>query len=218
MITGAHAILSSTSPDADRAFLRDVLGLPWLTFNIFTMPGLVLVTVMHTFPFVYLLASSALQSVDASYEEAAQILGASKLREGISIYYNLSTRGRNSWNGSNTAKLPRETQRHIQNARMGAQQAEFFDAQLQAVKFGRATGQALGSFTHWIFAALLTTFFPQMVAAFHPGYVFLFFCGMMVLQLVWVKWMVPETKLKAGDPLVLDGVFPITWERERALA
>ncbi len=58
----------------------------------------------------------------------------------------------------------------------------------------RATGQALGSFTHWIFAALLTTFFPSMVAAFAPGYVFLFFCGMMVLQLVWVRLMVPETK------------------------
>jgi len=58
----------------------------------------------------------------------------------------------------------------------------------------RAEGQALGSFTHWIFAALLTTFFPKMVAAFAPGYVFLFFCGMMVLQLVWVKLMVPETK------------------------
>jgi hypothetical protein len=28
--------------------------------------------------------------------------------------------------------------------------------------------------------------------------VFLFFCGMMVLQLVWVKLMVPETK---GVPL-----------------
>jgi hypothetical protein len=28
----------------------------------------------------------------------------------------------------------------------------------------------------------------------------------------------PETKLKAGDPLVLDGVSPITWERERAHA
>ena len=51
----------------------------------------------------------------------------------------------------------------------------------------RAEGQALGSFTHWIFAALLTTFFPKMVTAFAPGYVFLFFCGMMVLQLVWVK-------------------------------
>jgi len=62
----------------------------------------------------------------------------------------------------------------------------------------RAEGQALGSFTHWIFAALLTTFFPGMVAAFAPGYVFLFFCGMMMLQLLWVKLMVPETK---GVPL-----------------
>ena len=58
----------------------------------------------------------------------------------------------------------------------------------------RAEGQALGSFTHWMFAALLTTFFPKMVSAFAPGYVFLFFCGMMVVQLVWVKLMVPETK------------------------
>ena len=62
----------------------------------------------------------------------------------------------------------------------------------------RAEGQALGSFTHWIFAALLTTFFPKMVTAFAPGYVFAFFCGMMVLQLIWVKTMVPETK---GVPL-----------------
>jgi SP family arabinose:H+ symporter-like MFS transporter len=62
----------------------------------------------------------------------------------------------------------------------------------------RAEGQAFGSFTHWIFAALLTTFFPTMVTAFAPGYVFLFFCLMMVLQLLWVKTMVPETK---GVPL-----------------
>src|SRR5271165_3258021 len=58
----------------------------------------------------------------------------------------------------------------------------------------RAEGQTLGSFTHWIFAALLTTFFPRMVTAFPPGYVFSFFAGMMVVQLVWVKTMVPETK------------------------
>jgi MFS transporter, SP family, arabinose:H+ symporter len=62
----------------------------------------------------------------------------------------------------------------------------------------RAEGQALGSFTHWIFAALLTTFFPRMVAAFPGGYIFTFFAGMMVLQLIWVKTMVPETK---GVPL-----------------
>ena len=62
----------------------------------------------------------------------------------------------------------------------------------------RAEGQALGSFTHWIFAALLTTFFPKMVSAFPPGYVFSFFASMMVLQLIWVKTLVPETK---GVPL-----------------
>ncbi|MGH9494043.1 MAG: sugar porter family MFS transporter [Candidatus Sulfotelmatobacter sp.] len=62
----------------------------------------------------------------------------------------------------------------------------------------RAEGQTLGSSTHWIFAALLTTFFPKMVQAFPPGYVFLFFTFMMVLQLIWVKTMVPETK---GVPL-----------------
>ena len=58
----------------------------------------------------------------------------------------------------------------------------------------RAEGQALGSATHWVFAALLTTVFPLMMAALAPGVVFLLFCGMMVLQLVWVKFMVPETK------------------------
>jgi SP family arabinose:H+ symporter-like MFS transporter len=62
----------------------------------------------------------------------------------------------------------------------------------------RAEGQALGSFTHWCFAALLTTFFPKMVSEFPPGYVFSFFAFMMVLQLIWVKTMVPETK---GVPL-----------------
>ena len=41
MITGAHSIIYSKDPDADRAFLRDVLGLPnvdvgggWLIFGL----------------------------------------------------------------------------------------------------------------------------------------------------------------------------------------
>jgi MFS transporter, SP family, arabinose:H+ symporter len=62
----------------------------------------------------------------------------------------------------------------------------------------RAEGQTLGSFTHWIFAALLTTLFPKMVGVFPPGYIFAFFAGMMMLQLLWVRTMVPETK---GVPL-----------------
>jgi MFS transporter, SP family, arabinose:H+ symporter len=62
----------------------------------------------------------------------------------------------------------------------------------------RAEGQALGSFTHWIFAAALTTFFPKLVSVFPPGYVFAFFAGMMMLQLLWVKTRMVETK---GVPL-----------------
>jgi sugar porter (SP) family MFS transporter len=72
----------------------------------------------------------------------------------------------------------------------------------------RATGQALGSFTHWIFAAAIATVFPivagdekhhSMVS--NPGYIFAFFAGMMVLQLVWVKLMMPETKGLALEDL-----------------
>ena len=63
-----------------------------------------------------------------------------KLREGISIYYNLSTRARNGWNGMNTAQLPIETRRHIVNARLGAQEAAAFDAQLRASQYARDPG------------------------------------------------------------------------------
>jgi SP family arabinose:H+ symporter-like MFS transporter len=65
----------------------------------------------------------------------------------------------------------------------------------------RASGQALGSSTHWVFAALLTTFFPKMMEQFSASTVFLFFMVMMVLQLIWVKLMVPETKGVALEDL-----------------
>jgi iron(III) transport system permease protein len=83
----AIAFVNLFSPNSGliNVFIRDVLGLGSLTFNIFSMKGMVLVTVLHTFPFVFLLARSALQSVDASYEEAAQTLGASKLRTALTI-------------------------------------------------------------------------------------------------------------------------------------
>ena len=48
---------------------------------------------------------------------------AEKIREGVSIYYNLSVKGRNKWDGVNTAELPTETLRHIANTRRGAEKA-----------------------------------------------------------------------------------------------
>jgi hypothetical protein len=59
-------------------------------------------------------------------------LHALKVREGVSIYYNLSVKGRNKWDGQNAAELPVETQRHIRNARAGAQEARQLVASLKA--------------------------------------------------------------------------------------
>ena len=61
----------------------------------------------------------------------------------------------------------------------------------------RARGQALGSFTHWIMAAIISWTFP-MIAYWSGGHTFAFYTLMMVLQLVWVILLMPETK---GIPL-----------------
>jgi len=61
-----------------------------------------------------------------------QMQYAERLREGVSIYYNLSSRGRNLWNGRNTSSLPTQTRQHIQNTQIGALQAATLDAQVRA--------------------------------------------------------------------------------------
>lgn len=61
----------------------------------------------------------------------------------------------------------------------------------------RARGQALGSFTHWVFAALISWTFP-VIADISGGHTFAFYSSMMVLQLIWVLKVMPETK---GVPL-----------------
>jgi hypothetical protein len=57
---------------------------------------------------------------------------AEKLREGVSVYYNLSWKGRKVWDGVNTAKLPEATQRHIKNTAWGAQRASYLEEKLAA--------------------------------------------------------------------------------------
>lgn len=61
----------------------------------------------------------------------------------------------------------------------------------------RARGQALGSFTHWFMAALISWTFP-VIADASGGHAFAFYAAMMVLQLLWVIYVMPETK---GVPL-----------------
>jgi sugar porter (SP) family MFS transporter len=57
----------------------------------------------------------------------------------------------------------------------------------------RARGQALGSFTHWVWAAIVSWSFP-VVAEASGASAFGFFAAMMVLQFVLVWMFLPETK------------------------
>lgn len=58
----------------------------------------------------------------------------------------------------------------------------------------RAKGQSLGASTHWIYAALITLLMPNFLSSYEPHNIFGFFTLMMLLQLAFVIWMMPETK------------------------
>ena len=60
----------------------------------------------------------------------------------------------------------------------------------------RANGQAFGTGIHWIFAALITLVGPIVIDIYkeNPWPIFAFFAFMMLLQLVFVLFMMPETK------------------------
>ena len=58
----------------------------------------------------------------------------------------------------------------------------------------RAKGQALGSSTHWLMASIIAFSFPYMAEKIGPANSFLIFSLMMVVQLVFVLTIMPETK------------------------
>ncbi|MEL6357363.1 MAG: MFS transporter, partial [Bacteroidota bacterium] len=62
----------------------------------------------------------------------------------------------------------------------------------------RAWGNSWGCGTHWVFAALIAGIFPPVAATIGPAVVFTFFAICMVGQLLFVLFMMPETK---GVPL-----------------
>jgi sugar porter (SP) family MFS transporter len=65
----------------------------------------------------------------------------------------------------------------------------------------RSAGQAFGSSVHWLLAAIIPSMVPWLFGSIGAGNVFLIFAVMMVLQLLWVKFFVPETKGKSLEEL-----------------
>lgn len=68
----------------------------------------------------------------------------------------------------------------------------------------RSKGQSLGCGTHWVFAALITLIMPQVLSTFSPSDVFLFFTLAMFLQLLFVRFMMPETKGRTLEDVASD--------------
>ena len=58
----------------------------------------------------------------------------------------------------------------------------------------RAKGQSLGCGTHWVFAAMIALLMPYVLSIFEGHTIFAFFAFMMVLQLLFVVFLMPETK------------------------
>ncbi|MBZ4037467.1 sugar porter family MFS transporter [Flavobacterium sp. 17A] len=65
----------------------------------------------------------------------------------------------------------------------------------------RASGQAFGSSTHWVLAAIIPSAIPFLFSTIGAGVVFLIFTIMMVFQLIFVIFMMPETKGKSLEEL-----------------
>jgi MFS transporter, SP family, arabinose:H+ symporter len=65
----------------------------------------------------------------------------------------------------------------------------------------RAKGQTLGSLTHWVMAAVIAFVFPLLAERIGGGTTFLFFAIMMVLQLLFVWKLMPETKGKSLEQM-----------------
>lgn len=71
----------------------------------------------------------------------------------------------------------------------------------------RAAGQAFGASVHWVLAAVITLITPVFLDENHgllrhqPGYIFLFFLSMMVLQLLWAIKLMPETRGRALEEI-----------------
>ncbi|MDA9348147.1 sugar porter family MFS transporter [Polaribacter sp.] len=65
----------------------------------------------------------------------------------------------------------------------------------------RAKGQSFGSSTHWVLAAIIPSLVPVLFSTIGAGVVFMVFAIMMVFQLLFVIFMMPETKGQSLESL-----------------
>ena len=75
----AWVMLAGPNAGALNTLWRTVSGLDGAAVDIFTMPGLVFVVALYTFPYVYVMIGNTLALIASDVEEAAAMLGAGRL-------------------------------------------------------------------------------------------------------------------------------------------
>lgn len=84
---GAFAWTLLAGPNAGllNRFYRTITGTEDALFNIFTMPGLIFVMALYSFPYVFSMIANVCELISSDLEDAAVILGANKLQTARTI-------------------------------------------------------------------------------------------------------------------------------------
>ena len=84
---GAFAWVMLAGPNAGllNKMWRGVTGADEALLNIFSMPGLIFVVTLYTFPYVYIMIANTLALIASDLEEAASILGAGRLAVALTV-------------------------------------------------------------------------------------------------------------------------------------
>ena len=84
---GAFAWVMLAGPNAGllNRVWRGVTGAEDALVNIFSMPGLIFVVTIYTFPYVYIMIANTLALIASDLEEAASILGAGRLAVALTV-------------------------------------------------------------------------------------------------------------------------------------
>jgi len=86
----AWTLLAGPNAGALNKFYRALTGSEEALFNIFTMPGLIFVMVLYSFPFVFSMIANVCELISSDLEDAAEILGANKWRIAWTVTFPLA--------------------------------------------------------------------------------------------------------------------------------
>ncbi len=84
---GAFAWVMLAGPNAGllNKIYRSLTGADEPLVNVFSMPGLIFVVSIYTFPYVFIMIANTLELIASDLEEAASILGAGRLRVALTV-------------------------------------------------------------------------------------------------------------------------------------